>query len=260
MKVLKIKKSAYSHLSINQNSNIAVPRQGTRVAVCKRIFSYFEIVAGKLQPPHDCPEAITITIQKYKVVRKCIENITLTIPVSLKIDYWSGWSQILFILSTSVHGPNKFAKNLNLGQNLQVRFNGLRFGPKYCTELRRRHQWKSSTSAEWDITFCSGQQRDWVTWRKERLTRAQAHPPNGLQCVLLLSCTGVKTTSSCVIALPPENVFLVEFLSFRKHLFRTSSSSRMNGFESRFATESMHRAINRVRISSSREWQEFLEY
>ena len=85
MKVLKIKKSAYSHLSISQNSNIGVPQQGTRVAACKRIFSYFEIVAGKVQPPPECPEAITITIQKYKVVRKCIENITLTIPVSLKL-------------------------------------------------------------------------------------------------------------------------------------------------------------------------------
>ena len=89
MKVLKIKKSAYSHLSISQNSNIAVPQQGTRVEACKRIFSYFEIAAGKVQPPHECPEAITITIQKYKVVRKCIENITLTIPVSFKLIIWT---------------------------------------------------------------------------------------------------------------------------------------------------------------------------
>ena len=146
--------------------------------------------------------------------------------------------------------------------------------PEHWTELAGSAQWfevltkaldRTSATPPVDIiyargVFCSCQQRDWVTWRKERLTRAQAHPPNGLQRILLLSCTGVKTTSSCVIALPPENVFLVEFLSFRKHLFRTSSSSRMNGFESRFATESMHRAINRVRISSSREWQEFLEY
>ena len=181
------------------------------------------------------------------MVHKCIDNITLTIPVSF--NYWSGRSQILFILSTSVHGPNNFAKNLNLGQNLQVRSNGLRFKPKFWTELRRRYQWKSSTPAEWDITFCSCQQRDWVTWRKERLTRAQAHPPYGLPCVWCLSCTGMKTASSCVIVLPLENVFLVESLSFWKHLFRTLSSSRMNGFEPRSATESVHRAINRVRIS-----------
>ena len=46
---------------------------------------YFEIAAEKVQSPHECPETTTITIQKYKVVRKCIENITLTIPVSFKL-------------------------------------------------------------------------------------------------------------------------------------------------------------------------------
>ena len=41
-------------------------------------------------------------------------------PGEFEIDYWSGWSQILFILSMSVHGPNKFAKNLNLGHNCSM--------------------------------------------------------------------------------------------------------------------------------------------
>ena len=100
-----------------------------------------------------------------------------------------------------------------------------------------------------------------LTYLKKRTTHTSSGP-------------SAQWTTMCIISLlyrrenylilyyrfTSRKSFLVEFLSFRKHLFRTSSSSRMNGFESRFATESMHRAINRVRISSSREWQEFLEY
>ena len=226
------------------------------MAACKRIFSYFEIVAGKVQPPHECPEAITITIQKYKVVRKCIENITLTIPVSFKsILVWTVTNIIYLIYVGS-------------------RSEQVREKPEHWTELAGSAQWfevrtkvldRTSATPPVEIIYARGvgyhllqRSTTGLSYLKKRTTHMSSGPSAQWTTVCIISL--LYWRENYLIALPLEKVFLVEFLSFRKHLFRTSSSSRMNGFESRFATESMHRAINRVRISSSREWQEFLEY